>query len=194
MGKEKMISDILDDLYAYYDQYRYYADLLNVVWDMCKYEGKLDKTIAPNFMRIANAALIDAFMLTEARLFDDDENAKTIFSLLNKCKNNTTLFFDEENVKNKISEFEKRIHNDEYLTRAIETIKMRRDKIFAHNDSKFFKDINKDKSHLPLYEHRMLCDFVKEVLDYFIIALNEEIPQGTIYDEDVKNIFELCKK
>lgn len=66
---------------------------------------------------------------------------------------------------------------------------MRRDKIFAHNDKKFFVDPNKDESYLPMYQLWFLRDFTGEVIKFLLDELEFSDTKTTIYDRDLSNLF-----
>ncbi len=189
--KEEMKKDLIEEINSYYDHYVYMADVMAVHNHMQSYvnqkSSKLE--IAPNFFRIVYAATIDSFMLTLARLYDNSQQAKSMKNLIDKCKKNDFLFSGVENVNKKLIEFESKMNNDEYISKAIKIIKHRRDKIFVHNDKKFFIHPEKDTSHLPMYALWFLRDFTKEVLIYLLDALGEKPSKETIYDKDLDNLF-----
>ena len=190
-----MKNDLIIEIYSYYDHYVYMADVMKVyehIEHFVNYES--DKlNIAPNFFKIVQASTIDSFILTFARLYDNSIQTKTIPNLINKCKKNLPLFSDKESVSKKLIEFENKMMNDEYISPAINTIKHRRDKIFVHNDKKFFNHPEKDNSHLPMYQLWFLRDFTKEVLIYLLDALGAKPVKETIYNnEELESLFAKC--
>jgi len=104
-------------------------------------------------------SLTSSILLAVARLYDIDSSEKTIIKLINMCKVNANLFditkvhgyIDETNqeVETKViyrSNFGDFIEEIEsrYLeikhSEQLKKIKTLRDKIFAHNDKKYFID------------------------------------------------------
>lgn len=195
-SKEEMKKNLVKEINSYYDHYVYMADVMAV----CEHIGHFanfesDKLeIAPNFFKIVHAATIDSFMLTFARLYDNSEQTKSIQNLIDKCKKNLFLFSDDKNVSEKLFEFECKMKEDEYIAPSISTIKHRRDKIFVHNDKKFFNHPEKDNSYLPMYQLWFLRDFTKEILTFLLDALGEKAPvKETIYNnEELEKLFDKC--
>ncbi len=187
--KEQMKQNLIEEINSYYDQYVYMADVMAVHKHMQSYANQNNQIldIAPNFFKIVHAATIDSFMLTFARLYDNSKQTKSIENLILKCKKNISLFDNMKEVEERLIDFETRMKTDEFLAPAIETIKHRRDKIFAHNDEKYFIHPEKDPSYLPMYELWFLRDFTKEVLIYLLKALDEKPIKDTIYDKDLDN-------
>lgn len=83
--KEKILSDLLNEVETYYAHYLYLCDIMSVSEHMGELENQ-KKEIAPNFFKIIEATCIDAMMMEFARLYDNDSNAKTIITLLCKAK------------------------------------------------------------------------------------------------------------
>lgn len=184
-----MISDLRQEVETFYDHYLYLRDIMAVSKHMGD-SSNLAKEKSPNFFRIVESACIDAMMMEFARLYDDDKSAKTIPSLLDKCMNNVTLFTNKKKIENNINEYKRKIKDDDYIPKAISTIKLRRDKIFAHNDRKFFVNPEKDNSYLPTYQLWFLRDFTGEVIHFLMDELESKVTKTTIYDKDLD---ELCK-
>lgn len=187
--KDKMVSDLRQEVETFYDHYLYLCDIMAVSEHMGN-SSNLAKEKAPNFFRVVESACIDAMMMEFARLYDDDKNAKTIPSLLDKCMNNATLFTNKKEIENKINEYKLKMKDDDYIPKAISTIKLRRDKIFAHNDRKFFVNPEKDDSYLPTYQLWFLRNFTGEVIHFLMDELASKVTKTTIYDKDLDN---LCK-
>lgn len=188
--KQKMIDDFLKELEAYNNHYVYLSDLVSI----CEYFYNYDfeKSKAPNSMRIIDAACVDTMMIEFAKFYENNEDAKSIQTLLKKCLDdgNLSLFQNKNQVQTKINEFNDKIEKDEYISTGINTIKERRDKYLAHNDSKCFVDQTKDDSYLPMYKLWIMKDFIKEVI-YFLYAElggNTDSLKKTIYNDDIKNI------
>lgn len=194
--KDEMKKNLIEEINSYYDHYVYMADVMKVyehIEHFANYESDKLK-IAPNFFKIVHASTIDSFMLTFARLYDNSEQTKSIQNLIDKCRKNISLFSDADAVSKKLIEFEDKMMNDEYISPAINTIKHRRDKIFVHNDKKFFNHPEKDSSYLPMYQLWVLRDFTKEVLTYLLEALGGKPVKETIYNnEELEKLFDKCK-
>ena len=188
--KEQMKQNLIEEINSYYAHYVYMADVMAVHNHMQSYVNQDSKMleVSPNFFKIVYAATIDCYMMTFARLYDNSEETKNMKNLIDKCKKNVFLFSDIENTNKKLIEFENKMNNDEYISPAIDIIKHRRDKIFAHNDKKFFIHQEKDPSRLPMYALWFLRDFTKEVLIYLLDALGEKPNKETIYNEDLDNL------
>lgn len=191
-SKEEMTQNLINELNSYYSQYIYLVDIMNVFEHLGKFKVEEQK-IAPNYFSITYAALIDSFMLTFARLYDNSKQTKSIQNLIDKCKKNIFLFSEQEKVENKLNEFEHKMKEDEFISPAITTIKYRRDKLFVHNDKKLFNHPENDSSHLPMYQLWFLRDFTNEVLSYLLDKLGEEPNQDAIYDNDLKKIIDYIK-
>ena len=189
--KEQMKKNLIEEINSYYDHYVYMADVMAVHNHMQSYVNSNSQIleIAPNFFRIVYAATIDSYMLTFARVYDNSKQAKSIVNLISKCKESSSLFDNmKEEVEKRLTDFESRIKTDEILAPAIDLIKHRRDKIFAHNDEKYFIHPEKDNSYLPMYALWFLSSFTKEVLLYLLEALGEKPIKETIYDKDFENL------
>lgn len=188
--KEQMKQNLIEEINSYYDHYVYMADVMAVHNHMQSYINRNSQAleIAPNFFRIVYAATIDSYMLTFARMYDNSKQAKSIENLVLKCKKNISLFDNVKEVEKRLVDFEARMKTDEFLAPAIETIKHRRDKIFAHNDEKYFIHPENDDSHLPMYELWILSNFTGEILNYLLEALGEKPIKETIYDNDFENL------
>lgn len=190
--KENIRNNLIEDINSYYDHYVFMADVM-AVSDHIEHFARFDTNKlenAPNFFKIVHAATIDSFMLTFARLYDNSEQTKSIKNLIKKCKDNISLFENSEDVENKLNEYEKRMREDEYISSAIDIIKHRRDKIFVHNDKKFFNHPENDNSYLPMYQLWLLRDFTKEVLLYLLEKLGETPQKDVIYDKDLIKLVE----
>lgn len=188
--KEQMKQNLIEEINIYYEHYTYMADVMAVhdhIKHFYDYERNKLET-AFNFFCIANAATYDSCILSLARLYDNSEKSKNIANLILKCKKNIFLFNNDKEVESKLIEFEEKMNNDTIVSPAINIIKYRRDKIFAHNDKKFFAHPENDDSYLPMYALWILRNFTKEVLSYLLKALGEKPIKETIYDNDLNNL------
>jgi hypothetical protein len=186
--KEKMKKDLLEDINGYFMQLVYIKDLINVSEDVDKYEKKFES--APNFALVISCALVDSYMLALIKLYDKGDKAKTVPNLIEKCKKNIHLFRSNNDVLNKLNEFQEKITNDEFISHAIKILMTRRDSILVHNDKKFFGEkLKKDKSYLKMYHIWILRDFTEEVLNYLFSQLSSEETLKTKYNYDLCNLF-----
>lgn len=185
-----MISDLRTEVETFHNHYLCLCDIMDVSQHM-RSSSNLAKEKAPNFFLVVESACIDTMMMEFARLYDDDSNAKTIPSLLDKCINNVALFTDNKEIENKINEYKQKIKDDDYISKAIATIKLRRDKIFAHNDKKFFIKPEKDDSYLPTYQLWFLRDFTGEVIHFLMDELESKVRKTTIYNSDLENLYKI---
>ena len=191
MKKPKIINSLLDELRIYNDHYVYLSDLVSVYSEFNKFNSAKSK--APNSILIMESACIDAMMMEFAKFYDGNKNSKNISSLLAEYSKdeNLNLFTDKDLVLQKINEFKDKIKKDEYFSKGIEILKMRRNKYLAHNDPKFFGNQEKDDTYLST---SLLCDmkkFIKEIIDFFYSELGENVDslKKPIYDGDLKNIY-----
>lgn len=192
--KEKMKNDLLEEINSYYRHFVYLKDIHKVFDHLNKMQldesGKQKLHQAPNFFMIVECGLIDSFMISLARLYDNSEDAKTIQALIKKSKRNISLFNSNSDVRAKLEEFENELDDaDGFISSAIETIKHRRDKMLVHNDKKYFQHPEKDNSHLPMYKIWMLIDFTEKLLNYLLQELSSESNLTTKYNEDLDNLF-----
>lgn len=195
MDKENLKNDFLKELDGYFMQLSYLHDLDAVDKDILKHNKEMER--APTFKLIIECALMNDYMITFMRLYDKDKNAKTIKKLIEKTNCNIHLFPNSKHdcIKKKLSEFENTMNTNANISHAIEVLEMRRDKILAHNDSKYFgiKQIN-DTSYLPMHQLWELFFFTKEVLFYIFSLLSdnatEPIQYKPQYNEDLSKLFE----
>lgn len=185
----QMLNNIRTEIESYHDHYVYLADMIEVnqhLFDVLKKSKGSDK--GKNFLDISYAATIDSMMITFARLYDDDGNSKNIIKLIEKCRKNSSLCTNKIELENSLDRFKQRLCTDEDLVSAVRTIKMRRDKIFAHNDKKYFNSPQKDDSYLPIYRLWLLRDYTRELLEmlaeYFEIVFSNNI----IYNKDLNEL------
>lgn len=187
--KEEMKRNLLKEIDGFFMQLIYLKDLISVEEDIDKHDEKMK--CAPNFTLIVECALIDGYMLALMKLYDKSKEAKTIPNLIKKCKDNISLFPSQDDTLIKLKEFETKINEDEYITHAIETLKIRRDSVHVHNDKKYFGNkLQKDKTYLKKYHIWILRDFTEEVLVYLFSQLSSGEPWKTKYNKDLSNLFE----
>lgn len=198
--KDEKIDNLRNEVEMFYGHYLYLCDLI-AVYNHMDQVSRERNGMAVNFFRIAKRACIDA-MMNFARLYDSSKSAKTIPRLLNNCLKNISFFDDKELAKEKIDEFiqiikdkeddDKDRSNEElkelYIREAIKIIRERRDKIFAHNDKKYFIDQSKDKSHLKYYKLWCLRDYTGQVINFFLNELKIETKNKNVYNRDLEQL------
>lgn len=185
--KEKMISDLCKELETYHIHYLYLCDLLEVYNQLDKMDCE-KYNMAPTFFKITKCTYVDTFMICLARLYDSDKDAMSIPNFLNKCKKNSSLFQNKLLFENKIDSFINELTENEEYSSAIQMIKMRRDKMFAHNDKKYFVNPQKDDSYLPMYKLWYLRDYTIKVLGFVASQLNYTFERKVLYSGDLKNL------
>lgn len=185
--KEKMTQDLLSEIDGFYMNLVYIKDLIDVEAHISNNSSVNQKS--PNFSMIVQCALVDSYILGLMKLYDKSESAKTIPNLIEKCKKNTTLFRNPEEVETQLEKFEKELKCDEFITQAISVLRVRRDGYHVHNDKKYFGvKITNDQSHLPMYCIWMLKNFSEKVLSYLWGQLTEKECRKTKYDNDLDNL------
>lgn len=185
---EVMRNNLLKEVDNYFMQLVYIKDLLNVEKDMCKNKEKLQ--YAPNFTLIVECALVDSYMMALMKLYDKSKKAQTIPNLITKCKRNSAIFNNPEDIVFKLIEFEDRLSQDEYLSQAIQVLRCRRDTIYAHNDKKYFgkKEII-DTSNLKMYHVWFLVNYTEDILNYLFSQLSSGEKRKIKYNQDLSNLF-----
>lgn len=191
--KEEMKKNLLEDISAYFMQWAYLKDLVNVKKDIRHFQERMQ--LAPNFTLIIESALVDSYMLSLMRLYDKSDKAKTIPNLIKRCKENINLFPSKTETLLKLEEFENKINCDEQISYTIKELTSRRDSILAHNDKKFFGGkIQKYTAYLPTYCIWRLIDFTEDILKYLFSQFSSEETIKTKYNNDLSNLWELITK
>lgn len=184
--REKMKTDLQNKLDALYAHYMYAHDLIAVYEHIGELNADNKKT-AGNFFCIVESACVDAFMMEFARLYDNHGSC-TIPSILKKCKDDSSLFYNPNEVKNKVCDYLEIMKQDVDIANAINTIKLRRDKMLAHNDQAYFINPSKDTTCLPMYQIRFLRDYTGNVIEYLLKALRCDVKKTPMYNKDLDNI------
>ena len=187
-----MKKEIEEDLMNFYEQYLYFKDVYCTALDSSLAEGLSDK--GNNYFLIANSACIESYMMTLARLFDEDGKSATLRSLINKCKKNKDLFDHPDAVFDYLTEAGRKLKSDE-LKHATEVIRHRRNHYFAHNDLAYFAHSNPDDlaviddKHLKDYEIWMLARFVEELLKKLMSELGVDYTDMQLkYNRDLADL------
>lgn len=145
------------------------------------------------FFEVVYDALANSFSMSLARLFDKSEKSKSISALIKKCKNNSSFFQHPQQVEERLDAFAKELCDDELLCYTYSTLLERRDKLYAHNDKKYFTYPEKImQKPLRMYQIWILLDKVEQLLSYLLCELSAEIPKDIKkYKEynDLNNLF-----
>lgn len=171
-----MRNEIAEELKNFYEQYLYIKDIYNVFLDSslaedCSGDGNV-------FFQMVTSACVDSYMMTLARMFDEDSKSAGIAKLINKCKQQKDLFNNPDDVFVFLTDKGRSLKKDRELKNALEVIRQRRNHYFAHNDQEYFLHVNEndkavqDESYLPSYQIWMLINFVKDLLVKLMDELN----------------------
>lgn len=187
--KEKMKTDLLNEIEGYVMQLNYVKDLTQVKADIKKNREKMQ--CAPCFTLITECALSDAYLLAFMRLYDKSQQAKTIPNLIKKCRANADIFPSKEETLLKLDEFEKNLNEDEDIACVVKTLTTWRDSFHVHNDCKYFGEkLQNDKPALKTSQIILLENFTDRILDYLFSQLSsEEVPKPK-YDRDLEKLLE----
>lgn len=189
-------NELLEELDGHCMQFAYLKDFINVKKDIENHNGKMKH--APNFELIVKCALIDSYMLILMRMYDKDQKAKTIPNLIRNSKSfvynyryvNSLFHSEYGELLKKLKEFEMEMKKDEYIKHAIKILRLRRNKIHAHNDKDYFGiRLQNDTSVLKNYHIWYLVNFTERVLNFLLSELSSENTQKPKYDGDLNNLF-----
>lgn len=189
--KDEIIKTIKQDIPIFYNHYLYAAALVHVE----KNSSSLNciQQIAPNLKNLIEASVYDSKIMVFARLYDDYQHGnqtKTISGTLRKIQKNLSCLRMGEDFNYKINEFLHRLEADEYISKAVQLLKTRRDTMLAHNDKKYFDFQSAQVEYFPNYYLWFLCEFTKEVLVYLGSAFEVEL----VEDDSLEYEMELIKK
>lgn len=193
-----MREEIVEEIKNFYEQYLYLRDIYYVFLDSSVAEKYSNN--GNNYFKMAASACIDSYIMTLARLFDTNNKSSGIMNLIKKCKQNSDLFNNSNNVFIELEKKEKCLKSDNCLKKAIETIRQRRNHYHAHNDSNFFshtKETDKaiqDKTYLPEHEIWSLINFVKDLLDLLIKELSIDLCMEPKYDRDLAKLIPIIQE
>lgn len=193
--KEIMQNNLKTELRAYFREYiaiKNSMDLWDELFNMTLNEsGKEAWSIAPYFFSITYDALSDSFSISLAKLFDKDGSAKSMWNLIKKCKNESHLFPDAQKVKQELEMLEKELKQNCLVDNAPPLLQDRRDKLYAHNDKKYFLKPEKIfEKPLHTYQVQELLKWIGRVLMFLIGELSVDISDFEEYSKkpDLKNL------
>ena len=187
--KDNMKENLIEEVLAYWKHYCYVCDLIAVKNHLSLILNDKSKiNPAPNFTNIVFSGMIESINISLSRLYDCDMQAKTVQSLLAKCKNNAHLFADKTGVEKKFGDFINLLRTDENISYAIRLLGTRRDKLFAHNDKSLFVHPERDTTYLPNLSLWLLIDTLRDILQYVFDALAIQKPYEPCYDKDLENL------
>lgn len=198
MGNQQsvMTENLIKEIQTYYEHYltiRNEVDLHDELFTMTlKEQGIENWNRAPFFFGLVFNALSDSFSMSLARLFDKSGKAKSMMSLITKCKKNISLFQNPKDVQSKLEAFEQELMSDQMICGAIPALRDRRDKLYAHNDKKYFVEPEKVlQQPVHMYQIWMLLDKIDILLNALLSELSATIPsQSKRYRDhsDLKNL------
>ena len=193
LEKENLIIEIerfLSEITIINDQLSVYLDIYACIEDP---DCLLKLNQAPAFFTITILALRSNIIMGVARLFDADPEAKTIKKLIARSKSNKKFFMHElktgfiyEDDQEKCEVNIIKVDIDKMLNEldkelgcilaspSIESIKVSRDKIIAHNDKKYFLD-KESVPKIPVEDIKRLTEFAEKACNALLKHLNGEV-------------------
>lgn len=189
--KDEIIKTIKQDIPIFYNHYLYAAALVKVEQNGSTLN--CIQQIAPNLKNLIESSLYDSKIMVFARLYDEYKHGnqtKSISGTLKKIQDNRSCLMLGGDFDNQITDFLCRIETDEYISKAVQLLKTRRDTMLAHNDKKYFDFQSAQIEYFPNYYLWILCEFTKEVLEYLGNSFGVEL----IADVNLENEIELIKK
>ena len=207
--EEKMRIDLIDKIRNYYFNFIYIQNELNLLDELIIIKYTKGNILDTNedlsfFYYIILRALSNDCTLGLARMFDKSKKAMSVRTLIEAIQNNIIFFLDKDTVMAGIESFQKRYlncdneqgggndqeHNS--TQKIINDLIELRDKIYAHNDKKYFGK-NKESSdlHFALYNAKTIVKEVIQLLELFFKQLSEPIPIRKMYTQcqDLERIF-----
>lgn len=165
------------------------------IHEKIKVEDDLAKiNMAPAFFQTAIYGLRYSIIMGVAKLYDNGTDSKTIRKLIARCQTEIALFpeqnpiiyIDEDTGLEDYSHTEYKDTNiNQHLTKfkckvdeigqseELSNIKESRDKIYGHNDSKYFEDKFR-APQIPIADIEKLLDFSEEVCSTLLLVLCNE--------------------
>ena len=197
--KEVMQNNLRVELQAYFREYtsiQNAVDLHDELFRMTLNEsGQQMWNQAPLFFSTIFDALSDSFSISLAKLFDKDTSAKSMRGLIQRCKNESHLFPDAKKVSQELEVLEKELAENRLVDNALCVLQNRIDKLYAHNDKKFFLKPEKVLEE-PLHTYQIweLLRWIKRVLMFLAGELSVDISDFEMYSEhpDLENLLSNC--
>ncbi|MBR2407622.1 MAG: hypothetical protein IKB07_01570 [Lachnospiraceae bacterium] len=184
-----MLKNIQSVIEAFYDHFLYFSDMLMVYSHVELVLDRMnDEDDGVNFFKITKAATVDSMMMCIARLLENGGDVRSIFWLIKKCRSNKHLSKNGDELEKKLNDYELKLKEDNELEETIQIIKLRRDKIFAHNDGKFFVDPKNDTSYLPSCKLWALQGYIQELLCMLTEEFDCNNNMQPIYDGDLNKL------
>lgn len=202
-SKEKMKDNLIREINKYYDNFLEIQDELDVLEEiigLVKTENSILMKLMPKFSEIVMYALGNDISISLARLFDKSTKAKSIPALIKKISDNRHLFSNWSMVERQIDQFKQGINYDDTVEKKnneifrinTSTLMMRRDKIYAHNDNKFFGiDPQTFHHHFRLYEAREITKRIGQLLTFLLQQFDAPILDHKRYKQfgELKKLF-----
>lgn len=199
MGNQQltMRENLVKEIQTYYKHYLAVQNEVDVRDELFRMtlceQGTANWNRAHFFFEVIFDALSDSLSISLARLFDKSEKSKSIPALIEKCKMNINLFQHPQDIQAALDSFSQELLNDELLRNAVPTLQERRDKLYAHNDKKYFVEPEKVfQKPLHMYQIWILLEKIEQLLIYLLSELSAEIPKDCKkYKEhnDLNNLF-----
>ena len=133
---------------------------LNTYKSLCTFHKQyyIAMNKAPLFFNITEYALVSALMMNLCKLYDGDKEALSFVKLKNICEQNQPLFPKyrkekgmETDIPFSISGLLSQVEKDlKEASKSIEHLKIQRDKLWAHNDKKYFLNPKNVENTYPI--------------------------------------------
>lgn len=193
ISRTKMISNILESASACYKNYMLLANAIN--------EKKKIAQIAPvGINTMAYACLFHCIIQLCTVFVDNDENDYNFDKLLSDFEKKKDILIRMSG-KDKVTSLLENLKVEKtYYTESIERLRKRRNKVYVHNDSKFFCDFEKINKELPLFfaDKETLIDFGIKSCDRLRDLFNTPYliyTHMTVGDEkDFSNVIDFIEK
>lgn len=185
MEKEKLKKEI--ELYLlYYYEIKKKFDLYKYIKQNSEVYHEETKNIAYFLHTILRSLLENALM--DISKIVDERNNKNVYKLLNICKQNIKLFYEDNerqkrNILKRFYEMKKQIDSKKNI---IENLKIYRDKYLAHIDKQYFFDANK-----LFKEYKTSYEDIETTLNVIVNVCNELLSKlcniTYVFNEEYKN-------
>jgi AbiU2 len=150
--------------------------------------------IAPSFFTLTFHSLFNDVIITLAKLYDRKAQAGSIHKFLNIASQNIQFFDYKDDPSDKLLVTQEKI--EEYRAgiedknKIINHLFTWRDKVFAHNDKKYFFDRNQllVDAELTTQNINDLIEYVRETINTFSIALD-----GKAWYPESSNVMDVDK-
>lgn len=197
MGNQKEIMQnyLKEELRAYFREYTAIQNSVGLHGELfamtLNESGQKTWNRAPFFFSTTYDALSDSFSIALAKLFDKDESAKSIWKLIQRCRNESHLFPDAKKIEQGLDVLERELAQNSLVDNALCVLQNRRDKLYAHNDKKFFLKPEKILEE-PLHNYQIweLLKWIRNILMFLASELSVDVSDFKEYSKnsDLKNL------